>query len=196
MANPTLIEALKLSAAHDYFNSILFDNSLNRCRISIASNGNAKWRGRFTSNKVKCAEDNFDEILLDTDYTAKCVEEKNLKLLFSTLVHEMCHQKLPENGHDKDWRDLMNSLGLEPVQVKPGRWREATHEIIPGGVFEKAYEQIPETIIRDWLSFTVEVKKKAAPFSKTVRCPICGCQALIKSPKTRVRCFDHSVEMV
>jgi predicted SprT family Zn-dependent metalloprotease len=196
LTNPTITEAVKLTAAHDYFNKTLFNGELNPCRISIASNGNSKWRGQFSPKKVTAGEESFDQILIDTDYTAECVEEKNLKLLFSTLVHEMCHQALPSSGHNEDWRDMMFSLGLEPVQVTKGRWSNATHQIIDGGLFDRACSNIPEDIINDWLSFRVQTEKKTKPFSKVVTCPVCGGKTVIKSRTFRVKCFDHDVEMV
>ena len=190
--NPTVAEAEKLSAAHDYFNRTLFDSALQPCRISIASNGNGKWRGLFSPCSCVLPDGSYThQIILDTDYTTTCLADSDLRQLFSTLVHEMAHQLThSEPGHHgKQWREVMTKVGLDPVALT-SNWRSATHEIKDLGPFDQAYSALPKEIHTDWLNYktSAPTKKKAAKPKQGLRCPSCGATAYVSNPSVQLFC--------
>jgi hypothetical protein len=178
--NPTVAEAERLSAAHTYFNTTLFDNQLEPCRLSIASNGNGKWRGLFSPSSCSLPDGSTThQILLDTDYASECLLEGSLRLLFSTLVHEMAHQlTYTEKGHHGPlWRTAMVERGLSPVALS-SNWRSATHEVIDGGRYDRTFQELPSEIVSEWLSYRPKkVGVKAYKAKPALRCPVCGATA-------------------
>jgi SprT-like family len=198
--DPTVAEAEKLSAAFDYFNKALFNSALESCRVTIASKGNAQWRGCFSPSSCVLADGSvIHQIILDTAYTAECLEKRDLRQLFSTLVHEMAHQATAHEKakHGKEWRELMASIDLPPKK-SGSTWYSASHDIEDNGFYDTVFSRIPSEILNDWLSFKIAQKKEKKSNRRSCECPVCGTKVSISKQDITLYCgTDHEItEMV
>ena len=128
-------------------------------------------------------------ITIDRELIGKAFNSGNWERVHACLVHEMIHQycieelnvKLKKNshGHCSKWRNTMKRHGLEPVAGGSGvnKWRAADQTIVEGGLFEQAFQDLPQEE-RDFPEFVVfksaKPKTPAQPQSWTRRCPVCG----------------------
>lgn len=181
--SPTITEATKLDATFNYYNRILFNSTLEPCRISIVQDNKGNWVGCFQPQHAFDKDGNpLHEIKLKDTYVTRCIEESQIDRLHSTLVHEMCHQatenavKKGSKFHPVAWREMMEELGLPPV--KGHTWRNATHEIDKDGIFLLAFKAIPQDLLDDWLTFRKPCEKKRRKPNKIIHtCPECGDKA-------------------
>lgn len=152
LPTPTEEQFTALNQAFNYFNEKLFEGKLPGCILNFSRKKNThgflapeRWRRVDEENKY------IHEISL-TPYTFY----RPLKQVFSTLVHEMVHLWQWEYGnpsrngyHNKEWARKMEVVGLMPSNTgeEGGRktGQKMTHYIISNGLFEQAFDDIPES---------------------------------------------------
>ena len=184
---PSIETAKRLQQAFDIFNNNLFDGQLPDAmlRIERLKNANGIYRpARYSDNQgstIACIALNSTN-----------ANERELPLLLSTLVHEMCHMHVhlidnegkATGGHKSEWRKLMVDLGLDPIKVG-STWRQATHSINPDGRFIRVYNdhrQRLEALPWKELANDPELSGRARGLDKVkFTCPSCGSRAWARS---------------
>lgn len=149
---PTLRLARQLQTAFDFFNEALFDGDLQPTLLVLNDHKNAKGYflpKRYVTNKKA---DALHKIALNP----VVMYERDIKETLSTLVHEMVHLKIEQSGkgpvkpyHCKKWSAAMVEIGLTPIVVNAKGFptgkptgRNATHEIVAGGPFCVACDEL------------------------------------------------------
>lgn len=196
---PTQAIATELQNAFDYFNTALFGNKLGPCVLKL--DRLRKYVGYFrpkqwtTDRKAGSQDGSHHEIRLDPDR----LRDKGDKIVLSTLVHEMMHQivfdvafeetgKIKRPYHCKNWAYGMNAIGLTPLIVVKGKvdrtkatGANATHEIVKGGDFDKAADDLLKRGFKlGWLYVPKPEKKegKDKPKAGAKVAYVCGeCEA-------------------
>lgn len=137
--------------AYDHFNECLFHGQLPKCLITLQRIRSAK--GYYAPERfvTRHSDATTDEIALNPD----TFMERTDKEILSTLVHEACHLYQEHFGkpasrgyHNRAWARLMLSVGLRPISIdEPGKMtgRAVTHEILPGGRFDRAADELLAT---------------------------------------------------
>lgn len=207
---PTQVQYQVLQDAFDYFNQKLFKDSLPQVMLTLNRERNTL--GYFVPS-IWTDDDGVEqwgEIALNPDFILKDGERTD-KDVYSTLVHEMCHLWQEYDGsaprrcyHNKDFAEKMERVGLitssdgTPNGKRTGQ--HVTHYIQAGGEFEKAYNDMPDTLrIPCHTLFRLQGEKKkkikkARPKSVTYFCPICG--ATVKGKENmNIICGDCSEQM-
>lgn len=147
-----------LNQMYNYFNEKLFENKLGDCIINCSRKKNAA--GVFYPNRWSDTNGlKKHEISINPDYmTSYGTHEENVKEFCSTAVHEQCHQWQKEHGkkypdrpyHNREWSDKMIQIGLMPSHTGAPKGKRTgvkmSHYIIEGGLFEKAFNELPKTI--------------------------------------------------
>lgn len=177
-----------LQAAFDHFNAKLFDGALAPAMLSInASKRNVY--GYCAAERFEHAETGVkaSEINVNADEFAR-----GLRLVLSTLVHEMAHhwqftmapETLSRNGyHNKIWADKMEAIGLMPSSTgEEGGKRTGqnmTHYIIDHGPYAAAFDAMPKSIKLDWqgIARTATTKKRPAANKVKYVCAECDAKA-------------------
>jgi predicted SprT family Zn-dependent metalloprotease len=175
-----------LQNLYDYFNRKLFAGELGPCLLNLSRKSKSmgfyspgRWVGKETT-----AETKIDEISLSPDYLHVSVKE-----YCQTLVHEMCHKWQHQFGkptpgyHNKEFAEKMKSVGLMPSHNGQPGGKEIGKKMadysIEGGVFEKAFSEIPEEMLLPFIAHPDEEKKKKSKKKNKVKytCPMCNANA-------------------
>ena len=197
-----------LQALFNYYNVKLFKGSLPECILTLN-------RERNTCGYFVPAEgwqdkkgNKYNEIALNPDYM---LHEKNTdKEIMAVLIHEMVHLWQHYDGseprrcyHNKDFAEKMESVGLITSHTgKEGGKRTGqrmSHYIQAGGVFEKAFEEMPEDLFIPYKTlFKLQGDKKKIVRKQVKRvtytCPICD--ATVKGKEgLHILCGDCQEEM-
>lgn len=188
-----------LQNAYDYFNEHLFGSELPPCMVIIHRKRNAHgyfWGEQFNNESDK----KLDEIALNPE-----TMDRPNNVLFSTLVHEMCHLwqhhfgKVSRRGyHNKQWANKMEEVGLMPsVTGKPDgkkTGQRVTHYIIDSGAYETVFNQWQGQTFDKWFT-KPQMKKAVAQTSKQkFTCPDCQQNAWAK-PSASLVCGDCNQPM-
>ena len=142
--NPTEEMYNAVSHAFNYFNKVLFNDTLPPCLITLRSSNRIKGyhhTKRFISRSGHLA----DELGLNPGFFSV----QPVEIALSTLVHEMVHhwqenygKPSKSNSHNKEWVRKMIELGLHPSDTAlPGgeqTGNRMSHYIIKGGMFDAA----------------------------------------------------------
>lgn len=196
----TLAISAELQQAFDFFNRDFFNGELKDCVLTLTRL--RKYAGQFApkrwiSRSAKATEANMHEIQLD----AVVLREEGDKRALSTLLHEMIHLAVEQSGkgpkrayHCKMWAGIMKEMGLQPVAVVKKQRVEGketgahcTHDIIKGGPFDKAADELLATGFKfSWGAIPEPAKakkdgKKKAGAKVAHECPKCGDKAWGKS---------------
>lgn len=150
MKKPTVQAYSELQDAYDHFNSELFNDTLPCCMI-ILYNKERRTFGYFSPEQfVNHDGEKADTIAMNPQYFAG----RSLEYIMQTLVHEMAHlwqhhlgtQKSLRAYHNKEWGDMMESIGLMPSNTgKPGgkkTGQQMMDYVLEGGKFKKACERL------------------------------------------------------
>ena len=208
---PTKEQYTTLQNVFDYFNEKLFKDSLPQVMLTLNRERNTF--GYFIASLWTDAKgvEQWGEIALNPDYILKDGDRDD-RDVYSTLVHEMCHLWQEYDGsaprrcyHNKDFAEKMERVGLitsatgEVGGKRTGQ--HMTHYIVEGGVFDKAFQEMPqELLIPCHTLFRMQGEKKkkikkATPKSVTYFCPKCG--ATVKGKEdTNVICGDCMEKML
>jgi hypothetical protein len=154
--DPTNAQFAAYRAMWAYFNTVLFGGALGDVILNFSRL--ARSLGFFAPERWR---DAGDQVTHEISLNPAHLKRDNAKDAASTLVHEMAHlfrhgqPNPPRNGyHDRQWADKMESLGLMPSSTAaPGGARvgyRMSHYIIPGGAFERAFEQMPPACQLPW----------------------------------------------
>ena len=152
MNDPTA-EYSKYQEAFGHFNRTLFDSQLSHALITLPNT--RRPIGGYFRNEGFVARGNetlrTDEIALNP----RAFAGRHDKEILSILVHEMVHLKQAQEGnpsrtgyHTRRWARDMLSRGLRPISLdNPGKMtgQRVTHEIVPGGPFDVAADQLLAT---------------------------------------------------
>jgi len=200
---PTLQLVHELETAYKYFNRFLFDNKLKPCLILMHRKRSALgyfWAKRWQQGEGEEAPV-FHELALNPDH----LKGRPIKDTLSTLVHEQVHLwqedfgKPPKGpGHNREWGDKMESLGLMPSRTgqPDGKrtGRRVTHYIITGGKFEEVCDDLLETGFT--LSCVSWPQLKAAKVKvRKVTYECTGCEAKVRGKAgLKLICGDCSTD--
>lgn len=148
---PTQRQFEALNNAYQYFNQALFGGQLPGCILNFSRKKGT--HGFMAPNRWRQIDEeaySTHEISL-TPYTLY----REPILVFSTLVHEQVHLWQFEFGnptrngyHNKEWAIKMEEFGLMPSDTgqvggkKTGQYM--THYIIEGGLYEQAFNAMPD----------------------------------------------------
>jgi predicted SprT family Zn-dependent metalloprotease len=207
MNKPTSETYLEFQTAYDFFNRVLFNNTIPDCLITYQRKANSKGYfadGQFLNAKTKKI---IDELAMNPDFFISGQD----KDILSTLVHEMVHAWQRHNGkpgrgryHNKEWAEKMVSIGLQPraIGTKDGVTGDrVTHSIILGGKFDLACEKLIAELKITWMNryaaLTLEegedqeeeIPKKKVQKKKIKYTCACGKNVWGK-PKLNILCAD------
>ncbi len=220
--DPTNDQFAAYRAMWTYFNAALFGGALGHVILNFSRL--ARSLGFFAPERWR---DAGDQVTHEISLNPAHLKRDNAKDAASTLVHEMAHlwrhgqPNPPRNGyHDRQWADKMEALGLMPSSTAaPGGARvgyRMSHWIIPGGPFERAFEQMPAECHLPWTcgiddeargekkskkekkeKEKKEKKEKEAERKVKVKysCPDCGLNVWGRAG-LRLRCEDCDEELV
>jgi len=208
--DPTNAQFAAYCAMWAYFNTVLFGGALGDVILNFSRL--ARSLGFFAPERWR---DVGDQVTHEISLNPAHLKRDNAKDAASTLVHEMAHlwrhgqPNPPRNGyHDRQWADKMESLGLMPSSTAgPGGARvgyRMSHYLIPGGAFERAFEQMPAECHLPWTcgiddeargdKKSKKAKKEAARKVKVkYSCP--GCELNVWG-RGGLRCEDCDEELV
>lgn len=189
----------EINEAYEYFNHHLFQDTLPTCAITLTRHNKAygyfapdAWRGRGGDEKAA-------EIALNPDHFLTRKPEQ----IYSTLVHEMCHQYQYVHGkpsrtgyHNKEFAAIMQSIGLQCSDTgRPGgkpTGQKMTHYIIEDGLFAIVFAKWGETHITEWGTVPEFALERSGTVSKVkYTCPVCEQNAWAK-PSANLLCGDCS----
>tara|TARA_R100001086_G_scaffold15801_5_gene7850 strand:- start:1946 stop:2944 length:999 start_codon:yes stop_codon:yes gene_type:complete len=184
-ADPTKVTYDTFTKAFDFFNAELFHGKLPPVMLVIHRKRNAAgyfWDGMWRNQIGEDLPDDakVSEIALNPELMGR-----NPKEVLSTLVHEMVHHeqhvfgKPSKSGHNVEWCTWMERIDLTPRGVgncagkRSGR--NFTHDIVEGGVFDKAATTFlaRDDIDMSWFSMRAGGKGKKQDTSKVKH--TCGC---------------------
>lgn len=167
-----------LYRAFDHFNATLFDNHLPPVMLLLHRKRNA--HGYFWQDQWTRGDEALSEIALNPEAMGRTAKE-----VLSTFVHEMVHHEQhvagtpSKSGHNVEWCEWMERIDLTPVGVgncagkRSGR--NFTHEIVEGGAFDKAADEL----IAEGTDMTMFAKRasktKKQDYSKVKHTCECGC---------------------
>lgn len=181
--------------AFDYYNKKLFAASLPRVVISIRAKANSV--GYFAPDRFKAA-DNKKESAHEIAFNPVLLN-RPIKIIFSTLVHEMAHLWQEKFGtpsksgyHNKEWADKMESVGLMPESADGLGKRtgsKMSHSIMEGEIFDRTTEEFISKNEFNFFYELPEMKVKRDNSKAKFTCPSCGCNAWGKS-SLRLICGD------
>lgn len=193
-ATPTTSQWNAYQAAFDHFNRVLFGGSLDHVILNFSRK--AKSYGFCAPDRWAGDGETVTEISLNPTHLA----ERPLMESMSTLVHEMVHAWQFQSGtpsrrgyHNREWAAKMKECGLYPSSTGAEGGAETgqrmTHYIIPGGVFVRAFESLPEAARLPFVCHDTEEAKKKARNKVKYTCEGCGCNVWGK-PGISVTCSD------
>jgi DNA repair photolyase len=203
MTTHTTQEYTSYDRAIEHFNTELFDGHLPPFLLTLQRKRQVY--GYFSPERFVTRTNNrdkTDEIALNPDGFIGLTD----KAILSILVHEMVHcwqahfgQPSRRGYHNREWAHKMRAVGLQPVAAEDARkmtGQAVTHQIVPGGPFDVAAEQLLATGFRlTWQSTAErdavlqgEEEPQAARLSKVkYTCPQCGQNAWAK-PQSHLLC--------
>lgn len=196
--SPSVDTARRLQQAFDIFNHHLFQFQLPDAMLKLErlKNANGIYRpARYSDKKgstIACIALNSTN-----------ANERELHLLLSTLVHEMCHMHThlitnlgkATGGHGVEWRRLMTNLGLPPLKIG-STWRQSTHTIDPDGLFIQVYKDHQQQLESlPWKELANDATRGRATGLDKVKftCPSCGSRAWARA-SAELLCGDCSTE--
>lgn len=152
---PTPEQFVAYQAVFDHFNRALFDGKLPPVILNFSRKN--RTYGFFAPDRWVGASTKTHEISLNPAHL-RTREEKEVA---STLVHEMVHLWQHVYGspsrtgyHNREWATKMEAVGLVPSSTgQPGgkkTGQNMTHYIEPGGVYEKAFAELPSECWLPW----------------------------------------------
>jgi hypothetical protein len=188
--------------AWSWFDDQLFDGEQEPCILNF-SRRSKRTNGFFAPDKWSKQALAVPEISLNPDQL-----KRPLAAVMSTLAHEMAHQwqfqcgNPSRNGyHNREWSDKMKEIGLHSSNTgQPGgreTGQQVTHYVIEGGLFEKAFHDMPEEYSIPWTSGAAEAKPVPRKCESKVKftCPSCAAKAWGK-PGLLIKCKPCDLEMV
>lgn len=197
--DPTTETYRHLRHAYAFLNRRLFADELPSCLITVQRHKRAY--GYFSGRRFKSFDGGkiTDEIALNPEHFAA----RDDRDVLSTLAHEMAHlwqahYGTPSRGgyHNCEWAKKMREIGLIPTDTGlPGgrqTGQRMTHLIEPGGVFDKAADELiakgfvvafVDRVVRPQGPAAIQKRLSNSPY----RCPQCGQNAWAK-PGARLDC--------
>lgn len=166
------------------FLELLNEVHFNSADLSSKSRSPSKVVGMFTSNCVKEYTTMIHKITLDEQFIGRSLYNKSTIDIDATLVHEMIHQLMFQQGrtneeHGLNWRKAMEKVGLIPKTSSTGRNKKRagyTQTIDPNGKFAQLWNSQSQEWKYEWPEFNYNesiqpTQKRTSPKCK---CPICG----------------------
>lgn len=194
---PTLKLAHELETAYAWFNERLFSSKLKNCVILMHRKKGA--RGYFWANRWRETTAPDDVTMHEIALNPDDLKGREVKQILSTLVHEQVHlwqedfgKPGKRAGHNREWADKMEELGLMPTNTgEPGgkrTGRRVTHYIVEGEEFDLACNELLDTGFTlsciSWLQ--TKLRKPKVP-RVTVECSQCELRARVRE-ETVIRC--------
>jgi predicted SprT family Zn-dependent metalloprotease len=157
---PTLEQMTAYQQAFDYFNEQLFGNHLPQVILNFSRSGShtiAFYAPKRWQQDEKIVDQKaLDEISLNPKYLGMSMEE-----IMSSLVHEMVHlwqfalgHPSRRSYHNREWAMKMKEVGLQPDDgTGKETGQNVSHRIMEGGLFQKAFQAMPESHSLPWRVF-------------------------------------------
>jgi len=187
MIKPTTEVYSELQEIFDFFNQKLFEGKLPQCLILLQRSRGAAGYFLYSSWENKDGK-RVDEIALNPS----CFSDRGLKVVLSTLVHEMTHlwQSYFGNSgkhgwHNKQWAMEMERLGLIPSHTgeKGGNKTgyKMTHYILTNGLYDSTFSELQA--LGGNLSWIEAIGGDKKVYSKKIKytCPKCAMKLWGKS---------------
>ena len=174
-----------LQRAFDHFNKALFEQRLPPVMFTLTRKRGA--HGYFWAEQFNHRDgDTTHEIALNP-----MTMDRDIKVVLSTLVHEMTHLEQQEYGkpsknghHNMEWAGLMMRVGLTPTDTgaEGGKMtgRKVTHMIDEGGAFDVAMADLMQFDIPYFTRPAAKAEKKKDLSKVKHTCPACGFNAWAK----------------
>ena len=200
MLKPTTEIYTELQEIFDFFNQKIFKGELPQCLIVLQRTRGASGTFMYSSWKNEKGK-KIEEIALNPS----CLLENNLKIILSTLVHEMTHLwqshfgKVGKDGwHNKEWSKKMESIGLMPSHNGEEGGEKTGYKmsdyIIPNGLYEKAFDELQKLGGKmSWIESIGQTKKQYPKKTKYI-CKKCGLKVWGK-PNLEVTCGGCRVSL-
>jgi hypothetical protein len=196
----TPLEYGGLQVAFDNFNRTIFDNALND--VFITYQRRPHMLGHFVVDRYSGRDRELErsELALNPDQFIGRTDAQ----ICSTLVHEMVHEwqyqfgKPAKRGyHNKEWAAKMKSIGLMPSNTGAVGGKETgarmSHYILPGGLFERTFNELAATGWKLNLQSAPAAGQKAPASKIKYTCPNCGLNVWAK-PDVEVTCTACALE--
>ena len=196
---PTPDQFNAYQAQFDYLNKTLFGGTLPPALLNFSRKTSRTLSffaaGRWSAGEVKAHEISLNPVTL---------KNRTPSQVAATLAHEMVHLWQEESGtapkhayHNKGWAAKMEEIGLMPSTTgAPGGKKtgpRCSHYVIEGGIFEKAFNEMPKELHLPWVCCPENHERAKAKQKIKYACD-CGLNVWGK-PGISVRCDECDVIM-
>jgi len=211
--DPTTEQYTNLQAAYTYFNNALFGGKLKPCMLTFGRDVK-KCFGYFHADQWTTGEKDKktgDAVTCHTISLTPMYLDRDLRDVFGTLVHEMCHlwkadedkannvKKRSRGYHCSVWAAKMEEVGLIPSDTgRPGGKKvgmKVSHYIDASGPYAQAFDKLPKAISLAWQGIATPKKERAVKDKIKYVCPDCGAKVWGK-PELNVMCGDCNVPLL
>lgn len=164
----------------DFFNDNLFGGELPAVILNFSRSG-AKTIAFFKPNTWSPDGKKDADFLPELSLAPRFLY-RDKKETFSTIVHEQCHlwqhtfgkKKSRAGYHNQEWANKMLELGLKPISGNGGMTGQSvTHEIMEGGKFEQAFNDIEKELKLPFLVLNEDRKGKSKQTRSKYSCDKC-----------------------
>lgn len=199
MSTVTTSHAAVLAYAFQFFNNRLFGGCLPDALIVLHRHPSAKGYHAADAYQAR-SEDAERPFLTEIALNPDLFMGRSDRQIFSTLVHEMCHQwqqvfgqDYKQGHHNKEWVRKMESLGLIPSATgEPGgkqTGKRVTHYIEIGGPFDVACDELLLYVHFQYEAVPAAPKRRRETVKRVkLVCPHCPDVEVRTTPGTAVRC--------
>jgi predicted SprT family Zn-dependent metalloprotease len=196
--SPTEETYREFYTAFDYFNSMLFQNTLPDALITMQRSNHT--RGYFSSERFSHRR-RGDEVVDEIAMNPRAFDGRTDGDIISTLVHEMTHLWQHHHGkpgrgryHNKQWAAKMIEIGLMPSHSgKPGgkqTGQQMTHYIVEGGSYDTHWKTLAASGFKlDYQDRFAMQPTDRNKFKVRYTCPSCSIHVWGR-PDLRIACCD------
>lgn len=180
MTSPAVTQNAAYQLAFDHLNDKIFKNTLSVPMLVFSQNKHIK-RGMFKPEKWE--EDGSGKKVHEISIGMNKLAERDIVGVFVVLIEQMVHQLQHEgttgtpskDGRcNRQWMDLVKSIGLKPDNDTPGYGRKCT--LVSGGQAEEAIVDMPKDALFPWMNLFESESSPSYRGGKRTKyvCKVCG----------------------